>query len=205
MQSVCRMVLIVEDSLSETVAKKILAETNKNYEIVNTLFWDKNKIQNKIKDINKSAKGHVFFVLTDQDTDDNCPPVEMEKLNEPIHHNLLYRFAVMEIESWVLAHRKAFSNFLSIPLNKIPSDTDAILKPKESLIELAKRSRSTRIRKDIVPQDNSTSRVGPDYNGRLGEFVIKHWDVNSACQSSASLKRTFAKLKSFTAKPIGSD
>ncbi len=204
MQSVCHLILIVEDTLSETVAKKIFEETDKNYKVVNTFFWDKNKIRNKISEINKSAKGHVFFVLTDQDTDDNCPPVEMEKLREPIHHNLLYRFAVMEIESWVLAHRKAISKFLSIPLNKIPHNTDTIPQPKEALIRLARLSRSSTIRNDIAPQDSSTSKVGPDYNGKLGEFVMKHWDVNTALQSSPSLKRTFAKLKNFTVTPIES-
>lgn len=202
MQSFCHLILIVEDSLSEIVAKKILAGTNKNYKVVNTLFWNKNKISNKIGDINKSAKGHVFFVLTDQDTHDNCPPLAIKKLPAPIHQNLLYRFAVMEIESWVLAHREAIANFLSIPLNKIPQNTDTILRPKESLIRLAKLSRSSTIRSDIAPQDSSTSKIGRDYNGKLGEFVIKHWDVNTASESSPSLERTLTKLKNFTVAPI---
>ena len=35
------LVLIAEDSLSEVVAKKIIAGANKNYEVVNVIFWNK--------------------------------------------------------------------------------------------------------------------------------------------------------------------
>ena len=35
------LVLIAEDSLSEVVAKKIIDAANKNYEVVNVIFWNK--------------------------------------------------------------------------------------------------------------------------------------------------------------------
>ena len=124
----------------------------------------------------------AMFILFSriQDTADRCPPNAINEIPGPVHPNLMYRFAVMEIESWVMAHREAISDFLSIPKNRIPDDTDTIEKPKEYLIDLARKSRSGRIKKDIVPQDRSTSQVGPDYNGRLGEFVSKHWDARIA-------------------------
>ncbi len=198
------LVLIAEDSLSGVVAKKIIAEANKNYEVVNVIFWNKNKIKKRIKKINKAAKGYVYFVLTDQDTADRCPPNAINELPGPLHPNLMYRFAVMEIESWVMAHRDAISDFLLVPKNRIPDNTDTIDKPKEYLINLARKSRSGRIKKDIVPRDKSTSQVGPDYNGRLGEFVSKHWDVRIASQHSPSLTRTFRKLQSFAQTPFTS-
>ena len=198
------LVLIAEDSLSEVVAKKIIAGANKNYEVVNVILWNKDKIKKKIKEINNAAKGSVYFVLTDQDTADRCPPNAINELPEPVHPNLMYRFAVMEIESWVMAHREAISNFLSVPKKQIPVNTDTINKPKEYLINLARKSRSGRIKKDIVPRDKSTSQVGPDYNGRLSEFVSKHWDVRIASQYSPSLTRTFRKLQNFTQTPFTS-
>ena len=204
MHPICRLVLIAEDLLSEIVAKKILAESENKFEVVNSLTWNKDEIKNRIGGINKSAKSQVFFVLTDQDTQDNCPPLAIKELPGPLHHNLLYRFAVMEIESWVMAHRKAISEFLFVPLNKIPQNTDTLPKPKETLISLARKSRSRTIRNDIVPRDNSTSKVGPNYNGKLAEFVENYWDVNIASLSSPSLKRTFFKLNSYEVLPINS-
>ena len=192
------LILIVKDFLSEAVARKILEASNKNYEIEYVLFWNKEKITGKIGDINKSAKGYGYFVLTDQDTADRCPPNAIRELPEPVHPNLLYRFAVMEIESWVMAHRDAISTFLRVPLSKIPADTDTISNPKEHLINLAKQSRIGRIKRDIAPLAGSTSKVGPDYNGRLIEFIWKCWDVKIASKSSPSLQRTLKRLKQFT-------
>ncbi len=194
------LVLITEDQLSEVVAKKILAETNKNYRIENVLIWNKDKIKGKIKEINRASKGYAYLVLTDQDSRDRCPPDAVKELPEPVHPNLLYRFAVMEIESWIMAHRTAIAKFLSIPLNRISQNSDAVDRPKECLIDLARKSRSNKIRNTIAPRPNSTSKVGPDYNGQLTDFVMKYWDVKTASQCSPSLKRSFARLKQFTPK-----
>lgn len=190
--------LIVEDLLSEAVARKMLDMTDKNYQVDNVLKWNKNKIQTKIRGINKSAQHYPFFVLTDQDTDNNCPPNAIRALTKPVHSNLLYRFAVMEIESWVMAHREAMARFLSISLNLVPLAPDTILQPKEHLIGLAKKSRSSRIRQDIVPSSNSSAKIGPDYNGVLSEFIEQNWNVDIAAESSPSLKRTMMRLRKFS-------
>ncbi|MCY4047011.1 MAG: hypothetical protein OXF42_02735 [Candidatus Dadabacteria bacterium] len=49
----------------------------------------------------------------------------------------------------------------------------------------------------VLPRRDSTSRVGPNYNGKLNEFVLKHWDARVAARSSESLKRTFDRLREF--------
>lgn len=189
--------LITEDSLSETVARKMLKSIDRDYEIVTVFTWNKDAIRRRIKDINRAARGFVYFILTDQDTEDRCPPDAIKEIGEPKHGNLLYRFAVMETESWVLAHREAVSRFLSLSVDRIPVQTDTILNPKEFLVSLVRRYGSGEAKRDIVPRRNSTSRVGPNYNGKLNEFVLKHWDVRVAAQSSGSLKRTFDRLREF--------
>lgn len=181
----------------------MLEEANNDFRVENVMRWDKYKIMENINSFNSAARSHIYFVLTDQDTNDRCPPNAINELAEPLHPNLLYRFSVMEVESWVLAHREAISRFLSIPLNKIPHKTDDIVKPKECLVNMARSSKSSNIRKDIVPRNNSTSKVGPDYNGRLIKFVLCHWDVRIASQVSPSLERTFERLTNFTAtRPV---
>ncbi len=192
-----QLILIVEDQLSEAVAKKLLQSTGRDHEVVNTLRWNKDTIRKRIQGINRSAAGFRYFVLTDQDVRGRCPPAAIYELREPLHPNLLYRFAVLEIESWVLAHRQAVANFLSVPVRNIPPDTETINQPKEFLIQLARRSPSRRVKRDIVPRPGSTSKVGPDYNGQLSEFIREHWDVNVAAQASASLARAFQRIKAF--------
>ena len=119
------------------------------------------------------------------------PSVDKRRANS----KFFLRVAVMEVESWVMADRRGFADFLSIPLNRIPEDTDVILQPKEFLVSLARLSRKTRLRQEIVPLPGATSKVGPGYNSRLGEFVHSRWSVNRAASVSVSLQRTLAQLR----------
>lgn len=196
--TVINLILIVEDPLGEAVANALLEQTGKNYQIKNRLFLGKSEIRANINALNESSKGFPHFVLTDQNSAHDCPPTEISKwIKGPKNPNLIYRFAVMEVESWVMAHRKAFTKFLSVPLNRVPLHTDKIKHPKEFLIGLARKSRSVRLREDIVPPPGATSKTGPDYNGRLGEFVRQDWNAQAACKHSPSLERTFRRLREF--------
>ena len=196
------LALIVEDRPSEVVARKLLAATRRDFDVCNVLRWSKDAIRERIHGINRAARGFPWFVLTDQDTVERCPPVAIAELREPKHPNLLYRFAAMEIESWILADRRGAADFLRVPHHRIPQDTDSIAQPKEFLLGLARKSRSKAIREDLAPRSGSTSRIGPDYNGRISEFVAEGWDVHSACDHSPSLKRSFDRIASFA--PVAS-
>lgn len=191
------IVLIVEDQPSGLVAAKILKTVAPECQIVNQIRWSKDMIRTRIRAINRSARGCPFFVLTDQDTLDRCPPRAIAEVEEPIHANLLCRFATMEVESWILADRARAARFLQVPEHRIPLDTDRLPQPKEFLVSLARKSRSSSVRRDLVPRPRSTSRVGPDYNGRLRDFVIAQWDVRTACEHSPSLRRTVARVEAF--------
>lgn len=192
------LTLITEDSLSEVVAKKILCETMGERWVAMCLHWNKDKIASRIHEINQAAQGQVYFVLTDQDTLDRCPPTAIREMREQLHRNLLYRFAVMEVESWVMADRESLSRFLLVAKNKIQNNTDQIQNPKEYLIGLAKKSRSSKIRNEMTPGKNTTRKVGAYYNERLIDFVSNHWNVNEAIQNSSSLGRTVDRLRAFS-------
>jgi hypothetical protein len=57
----------------------------------------------------------------------------------------------MEVESWVMADRTGFAKFLSIPVHRIPEDTDTIRQAKKFLVSLAQLSRKTGVSECIVP------------------------------------------------------
>jgi len=195
------IILVVEDILSEEVARKLLFESGQPgepYAIRNLMKWTKNKIQIKINDMNNASRGIPCFVLTDQDRFDTCPPREIRKwIRGDVNPNLIYRFASLEVESWVMADREAFSKYLLISMDKIPLRTDQIADPKEFLVNLARKSRRLRLRKDLIPAHGSTSKIGPGYNARLGEFVQKHWNADRAAQNSPSLARALRRLREF--------
>ena len=172
-----RAILAVEDALGEAVSTRILTSLG----IVVSLrlgLKGKNYLQSKAHSLNQTAKGFAVFMLTDQDSPHPCPPQLIQSwLRGTLHPHFFLRIAVMEVESWIMADRRGIANFLSIPLSRIPADTDAIPKPKEFLVSLARLSRKTQLRADIVPKPGATSKVGPGYNSRIGEFVRTHWNI----------------------------
>ena len=196
------LTLAVEHVLSEVIARKLIEQTQKNYWVTQCLRKGGfGYLKSKINAFNKAAGGVSFFVLTDQDSINECPPDKIANwLNQPCNPNLIFCIAVMEVESWVIADREAFARFLSISLTRIPQDTDSILDPKEFLISLARKSRSSRLRADLVPPHGATSKQGPNYNNQLARFVRENWDARSARDNSKSLNRAFMRLEEF--KPV---
>jgi len=96
-----------------------------------------------------------------------------------------------------LADQEALAKFLGIKTALIPDDVEVLPDPKRFLISLAKRSRYRELREDIVPPEGSTSKVGPDYNGRLIRFVNDHWDLVAAGRRSASLASASEAVRRF--------
>ena len=95
-----------------------------------------------------------------------------------------------------MADREGFSKFFGVNIIYIPTDTESIDDPKQTLINIIKKSRIKSMRDDILPKNNS-ARIGPDYNGRLIEFINNIWDINRAVLNNESLRRSVNKLKVF--------
>jgi hypothetical protein len=192
-------ILAVEDKLSEAVSIRVLEEFG--VDVTQCLgLRGKGYLQKKAQNFNQTAKGFPVFLLTDQDTPQICPPQLIKSwIKGDLNPKFFFRVAVMEVESWIMADRKGISDFFSIPLTRIPKDTDAILQPKEFLVSLARLSKKRSLREEIVPRPGATTKVGPGYNIRLEEFVRGHWHIERATSVSTSLQRTFARLRAFYA------
>lgn len=191
--------LAVEDQLSEVIARKIINESERSFEIAQCLRRSGyGYLKSKVKAFNKAASGIPFFLLTDLDNPKLCPAQKINNwLAAPKHTDFLFRVAVMEVESWLLADREASADFLGVPINKIPLETDKIFDPKIFLINLACNSRSRALRAELVPSVGATSKQGPNYNPRLSSFIEEHWNPRHAGDNSESLRRTLHRLKKF--------
>lgn len=190
--------LAVEDILSEAVLKEMLKQSHRSFAIGACLNRGGNGYIKKIvPGLNQAAKGMPYLVLTDLDNAE-CPLAIISNwLTAPKHPNLLFRVAVREVEAWLLAHREAFADFLDISVNLIPVNIDAIADPKQTLINLARKSPQKNLREGIVPDPNTTAKIGKDYNAQLIKFVHQSWKVESAIANSSSLQRTMNCLINF--------
>jgi hypothetical protein len=189
--------LATEDELSEHILHRLLTETGKFAVGTRYRRGGNGYLKRTINGWNKAAAGVPFLVLTDLDQY-ACPSALLSSwLPVPRHANLLFRIAVREVESWLLADQVNLARFFGIAQSSIPARPDELPDPKQKLIDLARKSRNRRLREDIVPRKGSTAKQGPDYNVRLEEFVNGIWNPRTAAESSPSLHRAILKIERF--------
>lgn len=191
--------LVVEDELSEAVARKLLRTGVQSYAV--RVVYSRGGygyIKKNIRGFNNAAKGTPWLILTDLDAGE-CPASMIDRWFGPasLEPNLLFRVAVREVEAWLLAHRSAFAEFVGVREGLVPQDVEQIDDPKKKLIDIVRRSRRKRLREDIVPPQHSTREQGPDYNGRLVRFVEGHWDPRDCAKTSRSLEKAIHRIDSF--------
>jgi hypothetical protein len=110
---------------------------------------------------------------------------------------LLFRVAVRETESWLLADRYAFAELLGISVANVPDRPDDLNNPKATLLDLVRKSKRRDLKKDILPAPGVSFPVGLGYNDQLSRFVRERWDSRKAAQSSPSLARAVARVAAF--------
>lgn len=147
------MILAIEDVLSEAVARKMVASFRADVEVSTVIGRRGNTyLQGKARELNRTARTQPVMLIIDLDSPQNCPPALIaEWLGAQPQPHLLFRIAVMEVESWVLADRERIAAALAIPEHRVPLHTDSIGDPKQFLINLARRSRIRDVREDLVP------------------------------------------------------
>jgi len=193
--------IATEDALSEAVAEKILNHAPVDFNIV----WKQRKqgfgyLKKQARNFNTIANTYPVLLLTDLDHTLCASKLTKSWLPIPQNSNFLFRVAVREVESWLLADREAISQFLNISISICPDSPDSILDPKQALLNLAKKSKRREIKQDMLPTKGSLSPVGLGYNARLADFVWNYWDVDRAVVRSDSLNRAWKRvcaLKSF--------
>ncbi|MBE7437821.1 MAG: hypothetical protein HS115_05130 [Spirochaetales bacterium] len=186
--------IYAEDLLSESFAKGMVAELG--FEIAFSKFvggWSHLK-GNFDKYRNLAAKGNKVLILTDLDQRD-CAPSLLREWSQGlgIPQGLVLRVCVHEIESWLMADRDAFAEFLGFSTTNLPLYPDAERDPKRYLFTtIASKSRRREIKAGILPR--SGSHVGPEYNSLMINFLKTDFRMDVARKHSPSLERALAAL-----------
>jgi hypothetical protein len=192
--------LVVEDDLSEAVAKRLISLSRNEFYVGPTYGRvGFGYIKTRLRGFNRAARSTPFLVLADLDTA-ACPPVVIADWfhGDQRHPNLLFRLAVREVEAWLLAHREAFAAFAGVRPSAIPQNVEELPDPKRQLISIVSRSSKRAVREDIVPSPGGSRKQGPNYNGRLAAYVYQHWEPHQAKARSPSLARTIGALDTFS-------
>lgn len=195
--------LVVEDIISEAVLRRILADLGMPVATCYGLQGN-NYIRQKLTAFNNASRYVPYIILTDLDANP-CPVQLVSNWFQGItpSRNLVFRVAIKEVESWILADRDNFAGYLRVSSVRIPVSTETLANPKEFVVELAKHARKRDIRDAIVPPAGSCAKRGRDYNGALVRFIYKSWDYDAAALHSDSLDRMLKTLRRFAIQVDG--
>lgn len=124
-----------------------------------------------------------------------CPSGLIAKhLKSPPHSDFVLRMAERMLESWFLAD-ESLADFFHISGALLPRNPDAETNPKQTLVNLARRSKSRALRADLVPDTGSLGVVGKGYTPRMTEFIEQHWHPSEAQKRSHSLRRALVAIR----------
>lgn len=179
-----------EGSLDEVVVRRLLRHAGA---LPGDLYRQKKSdLLGKLPGFNASARTRPWLVVVDLDHDTGCAPEAVRSWLPVPSHFMNFRVAVREVEAWILADRERLARYLQIPEAHITGTPEAIDYPKEYLINCARASSSSAIRKGIVPGPGSRRTEGPAYLSLLSEFVNdveRGWRPDVASDHSESLER----------------
>jgi hypothetical protein len=193
------MHLLLEGYLEESVARRLLAASGHRPGIV---YGRKGcgYIRTKAARFRSLAAGNSgVLVLTDfRDAEAPCVRAALDKYlgdmapNPP--RSFLCRFAVAELESWLLADRPGLAGFLGVAAARMPEQPDLEPFPKKTLVNVARASRKADIRSAIVPSSGRKAVTAPGYTRALSGFVDQAWNIDRAVRRSPSLERCLRRL-----------
>lgn len=187
-------VLAVEDDLSAAVGQRLL-QTHKTADISLLQRTGNGYLRTRIKSLTRLQGLHVLILTyLDQFA---CPVELMRQWKVPaLSSGVLFRVAVREIESWLLADQQALSRYLNVAPELIPERPDDLPDPKATLVKVASYSPVSDLKRGIAPAKGRTVKVGPQYNSLLTEFVERQWSPTRAARHSDSLRRSLARIRS---------
>lgn len=148
---------------------------------------------------NMATRGFPVLIIADLDMNP-CPSgLQRKWLGCSPHEHFLFRIAVREIESWLLADREGIAELLKINPQSIPANPEALDDPKAELLNLAKKS-SRKIQEALLPPRGSKARIGPEYNSTITDYVNTRWNMQAAATRAPSLKRAIAAVEGLAEK-----
>lgn len=185
--------IATEDPLSEAVALRLISDIPTPCFIQHKLGRTGNGyLRSRMGSWYQMAQQQVMLVLTDLDRANCLVEFRDQWLDGPPPANLLFRIAVREVESWVLADHVAMRALVGTK-GVLPLAPDELADPKQSLLKLAK-SAPKHIREDLLKTIDGNLAQGLGYNARLTAWVNSEWSPQRAAERSPSLARARSRL-----------
>ncbi|MBS3996906.1 MAG: hypothetical protein KGZ67_06140 [Hydrogenophaga sp.] len=192
-----QLLVVGEDELSCSLGQQLVAQVLPAWKLSRDPI-NKRGVTKLIPELHRFVEQSRFQpVLCIADTDRMCPVQWLKDWSPNVmHHQFFLRLAVPEAESWVLADRKAMSEFFKISAAQIKADPEQLNDPKREVLRLALKSKVRRLRDEMVSTTDIT-KTGSGYNVHLSALVRENWQASRASERSSSLERAIRRLTEF--------
>lgn len=187
--------LATEDELSQAIAVRLIAELKQPHRVIHKLGLKGNGyLRAKMDSWCQMAERQVMMVLTDLDRA-NCLVEFRDQwvADRSLPASLVFRIAVREVESWVLADHEAMRVLVG-KKGALPTLPDDLPDPKQSLLGLSKAAPKS-VRDDLIKTIDGQLRQGVGYNARLTHLINTSWCPERAAERSPSLLRARIRIK----------
>lgn len=191
----------VEGIVDDAVVRKLLRSMGGQ---VGTVYGRQGKsyLRQKIQGFSQAARFSPWVILVDLNQTAPCAPTLVSDWLRDPPSGLCFRVVERAVEAWLMADAETLARYLSVPRSAIPASPETLTTPKEALVNLARRSRRTAIRQDMVPRARSGRQEGPAYTSRMTEFASEMWRPEVAAKHSASLRRAIRCLERLAAASV---
>ncbi len=183
----------VEGMTDEALVRRLLAEFG-HTAIRVFPSGGKGLLLEKLPRYNIAAQHRPWLVLIDLDHDAECAAAARALWLPRPSDEMCLRIAVPEAESWLLADRESLAGFLGVAVSHIPLHPESLDDPKQTLVNLARRSRRKAIREGMVPRQASGRAVGPLYASLVNQYVSGFWRPQVAAEYADSLRRCMLRV-----------
>ena len=192
--------LATEDELSEVVGQRLVNDAGADLAVtVRLRRRGFGYLRSRMRNLCELARQMPVLLLTDLDNE-RCPAtlIGAWSRHDAVPGQLLFRVAVRQVESWLLADREGVSSLLSVSVRQFPDNADELPNAKQSFLRLARRA-PRRIRDELTAEQGATASQGLGYNAFLCDFVRNRWDPARAATRSDSLNRARSRLAELAA------
>lgn len=194
------LALATEDELSEAVGLKLVDTLEADLAV--SLKFRRNGfgyLKSKMRNFCELARRMPVLLLTDLDTA-RCPMTLIKdwSRNDTVPSGLVFRVAVRQVESWLLADRESMADLLGVNMRQLPASPENLADAKRFLLQLANKAPRS-VRDELLASKGAAARQGLGYNALLSDFVRLKWNPDRAATRSDSLKRARRRLSELAA------
>lgn len=183
----------VEGIVDEAILRVLMASVGRSPANI-YVQGGKARLLAKLTGFNAAAAFSPWVVIVDLNGDAQCAP-DFVQVHMPARSpQMAFRVAVRQAEAWLMGDREELAAYLRVSERRIPPDPEMEVDAKQSMVNIARQSRSRQVRDDMVPTAASGRKAGANYAGRLIEFATARWRPLEAAQRVDSLSRCLQSL-----------